>query len=543
VTAAVHPAIEANNLGLALYQKGMFQHAESSYRRAISLVPAGAYAEAHNNLGILLQTTGRTGEAAIAYRRAMEVQPNFSRAASNLGCVAEELGRYEDAIKLYRHALAIEPAIGVIWHNLAGIYRELSRFDEAYECYEKTIALDPKNAAAHASLVYTRDMDPRTTREESAAVKARWHAAHAIKAEPAAITDPDPDRRIRVGYVSGDFRLHSVAFAFANVLFGHDRRKFEVFCYSTTMREDPATERFRESVDHWTRIIGLTDEVAAQRIRDDKIDILVDLSGYTAGNRLPLFTMRPAPIQLHAWGYLNGVGIPEIPHTILDAALDPASAHLPCVFHYRAPEAPAVAPLPARKNGHITFGYLGRWSKVTAEVAAVWCDVMQAIPSAKMVIKDKTFGQEEHRQRARDLLGLPADRVETLVQNGHYPHLADHGRIDIGLDPWPTNGGVSTLEALWMGVPVLTLPGDRPSGRVGASVMTTLGLPGFVARDRDDYVLKAVALANKVQLAELRAGMRERMKKTVIGDAGLYVAHLERAYRRLWVAACQSASH
>ena len=541
----LHPAIISNNLGLAFFNRGMFQEAEQAYRRAIDLVPTGAYAEAFNNLGIVLQQTNRLVEASTCYRRAMQISPVFSRAASNMACVCEEIGRYDDAIKFYRHALRLEPGVGAIWHNLAGTLRETRRYIDAKAAYEKCLELDPKNAQAHCSYVYTVDQDPSATVEERRAIKQKWNDLHSLRGARPAPINPDPERRLRIGYVGGDFRLHSVAFAFADVLFGHDRKKFEVFCYSSTVREDDATDKFQCSVDHWRRIVGKSDHEVAKYVRDDQIDILVDMSGYTAANRLTMFTLHPAPVQLHAWGYLNAPGIPSIPVTVMDDVLDPDGEHphLPCVFHYRAPLGPDVNQLPALTTSHVTLGYLGRWSKVTAEVAALWREVMAEIPNSRLVIKDKTFVSSERREKAIELLGIPAERLETLVTTGHFDHLADHHRIDIGLDPWPTNGGVSTLEALWMGIPIVTMPGDRPSSRVGASVMTTLGLSEFVANGAASYI-GAVrnALHDRKRLNGIRLGMRERMQSTVLGNAALYVAHLERLYRDLWRKACRATS-
>lgn len=542
-----HPAIQANDLALKLYARGKFGEAESSYRRAIELVPAGAYPEAHNNYGILLHNMRRMPEAVAHYRRALELAPTFAQAASNLAAVCEAIGDHDNAIKFYRFALQHQPGIGVIWHNLAGMYRERGDFDLAYECYAKCMELDPKNFEAHCSVIYSIDMDPRKTPEERAAAKLKWSETHAYKSECPLPVHADPERKLRVGYVSGDFRMHSVAFAFSDVLFGHDRRQFEVFAYSTTVAEDVATERMSRSVDGWRKIVGLTDQEVFDQIRTDKIDILVDLSGYTALNKLKVFTMWPAPVQLHAWGYLNDPGLPQIPHNLTDPVIDPEGkgVHLPCVFHFRPPAAPDVGPLPMFKNGHITLGYLGRWMKVTPDVASLWHDVMMALPGARLVLKDRRFVDPGARQAALKLLQLPPERVTLLEQTGHYPHLDDHNRADLGLDPWPTNGGVSSMESLWMGLPMVTLPADRASGRVTASLLTTLGLDGlFVANSRDDYIAKVVAaVSNPRDLARIRGNLREKMKKTVICDAGLYVAHVDRAYRMLWRQACEATTH
>src|SRR5215471_9245056 len=532
-----NPAIQSNEAGLQFFARGMYEHAEHCFRRAISLIPAGAYAEAHNNLGILLQTTGRSLEAIREYRKSIEISPKFSRPYSNMAALCEGAGRFEDAIKVYHQALRLTPEVGVIWHNMAGSYREMGRFKEAVYSYERLMELDCRNAAAGASYVYTIDMEPSSTPEQRKAAKERWNRTYARVIQKPQIIDRDPDRRLRVGYVSGDFKLHSAAFAFADVLFGHTK-DFEVFCYSSTVTEDDATERFARAVDHWYRCVGMSDDQLDALIRRDRIDILVDLSGYTAANRIQMFTRHPAPIQIHAWGYLNCPGIPSIPQTILDPILDVdgTNLHLPCVFHYRPPTSPDVKPMPFIKNRYLTLGYLGRWSKVTPEVAAVWRRILtEVVPNARLMIKDKCFRDERRREETVKFLGIPRERISMTHLTGYYEHLDDHGKIDLALDPWPVNGGVSSLECLWMGVPIVTMTGDRPSARVGTSLMTTLGLKEYTATDADSYVTAVHrALSDLKTLNAIRLGMRERIKSTVIGDAGLYVAHLERLYRGLW---------
>lgn len=349
-------------------------------------------------------------------------------------------------------------------------------------------------------------------------------------------------RKIRIGYVSADFRVHSVAFAFQCMLTDYDRKTFEVILYSNTMVEDGMTAKLRRHATDWRNVVALTDDQLVEQIRHDKIDILVDLSGWTGGNRMVAFCKRPASIQVHGWGYLNGTGLPCMDYILLDPVLGQQDqyaekvAALPCVFHYEPPDlCPDVNALPALKNGFVTFGYLGRWSKVSDETVTVWAEILRRVPTALLYVKDRRFRDPRQKMEARQRFGDVADRLRFAGATGHYYHLQAHQQIDIGLDPFPINGGVSTLEALWMGVPVVCRLGERAHGRVAASVMRTVGLRGWVSGTVEGYIATAeeTALADIDHVATLRRSLRGMMRRSVIGDPKAYVAAVEDAYRMM----------
>jgi protein O-GlcNAc transferase len=351
-------------------------------------------------------------------------------------------------------------------------------------------------------------------------------------------------KRLRLGYISPDFRTHSAAFIFSPIIWGHDRARFEVFCYSSVMVPDPMTTKFKAIAEHWIEAYKLSDQELVERVRADGIDIAIDLAGHTAQTRLPAFVKRMASIQVSGWGYLAAPGIPEIDWHFADPVLiPPGERHhyvekiwdLPSVFHYQPPEGcPTLTPLPASANGYVTFGYLGRWSKVMNHTIAVWASILRAVPGSRLFLKDRQFTTLGGQALARARFGDVGDRLDFRGISGHGQHLEAYQRVDIALDPWPMGGGVTVCEALWMGVPSITLVGDRPSSRAGASIMSVASLRGFVARDVEAYQSMALAWANLGYLPALRATMRDRMRGCALSDTVAYVRSVEDAYLDMW---------
>lgn len=531
--------VDPDQLGRHYMASGRAAEADNLFVRVLQRDPNQA--EVWNNLGIVRQQQKQLVNAFGCYANVLAIDPNSQAAYCNLGFLAQMAGRLNDAVVFYRQALKYAPDAWISWHNLAGVHKELRQFDEALAYIDKAITLAPDNMQAHSSRVYIRDLDPRTTPQQALEVKRVWANKFGLVAQRQWPNNADPDRMLRIGYVSGDFYQHSASFAFANLLFGHDRQKFLVFCYSMTARDDDTTPLFKRGVG-WRAIGALSDEQVIEQIRKDKIDILVDLSGFTAGMRLRIFTAKPAPVACHMVGYLDGTGVAEIDHIFLDPVLanvehyaeEPVS--LPCVFNYRPPAAPDVTSPPALNRGYVTFGYCGQWRKVSDDTLALWRQILEAVPGSRLVLKDRRFADQRECDDALRRLDVVAHRVSFFRYTSTFEHLAAHGEFDIGLDPLHANGGVSSLEALWMGLPLVTKPGTRAAGKVGTSLLHALGLGECAA---DDYVGAAVALAeNLPRLRDLRLTMRERIAGTTIGNAALYVAHVERAYRTLWVAYC-----
>jgi protein O-GlcNAc transferase len=572
-----------NNLGNAHHRRGRSAEALAAFDRALALRPDDA--EALSNRGNVLVTLCRCEEAIESCQRAVALRPDFGEAWSNLGNAQGAAGRHDEAIQSHRRALALRPQRPETHNNLGATYNALGWFQDAVAAFEAALALQPDYADAHSNrghalaglgriseavaafrqaialredaatshsnLIFTLDLDPAATRASLFAEKRCWNDRYARALTAAAAphaNDRDPERRLRVGYVSADFRYHSAAVVFAGVLFNHDRDRFDLACYSAVARPDDMTERLRARADLWRSTVEMSDEELAAQIRADGVDILVDLSGHSAGNRLLVFARRPAPVQVTAWGYAVGTGLDAIDYFFADGVTVPPEArvhfseevvYLPSIVCYDPPPwAPAVAPAPAREPGAITFGCFNRLSKITPAVIDLWARILRARPASRLLMKFN--GLEDPAQRGRILAafaegGVDAGRVELLGGSPQAEHLATYARVDLALDPFPHGGGVTALEGCWMGVPAVTLTGDRIVGLLGPSFLTTLGLSDFVATTPDAYVEIAVRAAGDIdRLAALRAGLRERMRASVLCDHAAYTRAVEAAYRAMW---------
>ncbi len=551
---ALSPSLrEAHQLrASALRELGRPAEALEAYRAGFALGPRDAVA--HNDLGVACHGLGFAEAALRCLSDAIRLDPARPAPYVNLGIVLEGMARSDDAADVYRRAIALDPTLAEAHNNLANLLREQGRIGEALAGYRRALEIRP-DPRIHSNLIHTMGQDPATPMADAQAELRRWYRIHHARGAArhhAWANPPDPDRRLRIGYVSADFRRHSASYCFAPLLAGHDRERFEPVCYSATLREDDRTALFKSSASTWRTILGLSDAALAAMIRADGIDVLVDLSGHTAGNRLPLFTAKPAPIQVTVFGP-SGTGIPEIDLLLADPVLLSADERrgfvervvdLPCVLTYEPPaDAPEVGPLPAVAHGAITFGCLNRFSKVTDRALQVWSRILGGEPTSRLLLKDRVFSDPEVCRRTLARLaghGVPAERV--VLQGGTTirEHLAAHGAVDLALDPFPMNGGISSLEALWMGVPVVSRHDDQPApGRVGASIMAALGLPDFIARDDDDYVALALRhAADRDGLAALRAGLRARMRGSAVGDPARFVAAVETIYRDAWQRWC-----
>jgi len=444
---------------------------------------------------------------------------------------------------------------------LGNAYKNQGKLAEAVAAYRKALELKPDYVDAHSNLVFSMNFDERFTQRDIAAESRRWDAVHAVPRSPderTHPTDPDPDRRLRIGYVSPDFREHSVSYFLDPVIAGHDRGSFEVFCYADVVKPDNKTARFRDLSDGWCSTVAMTDAAVAERVREDGIDILVDLAGHTANNRLLVFAERPAPLRVNWLGYPNTTGLSAMDYRLTDAIADPAGVaeashsetlvRLPNGFLCFTPaaDAPEIGEAHAPTAGvkqRNPFGSFNNLAKITPDVVATWSRVLDGVPTSRLVVKSKPLADQATRERYFELFdaqGIDAERVELIPWiASRSGHLGAYGRVDIGLDPFPYNGTTTTCEALWMGVPVITLAGDRHSGRVGASILTRVGLADLVAETKAAYVEKAVALANDLdRLSALRNGLRDRLGRSPLCDAPSFVRDIEAAYREMWRRVC-----
>ncbi len=545
-----------NNLGSALDNLGHIDEAISHYEQALSIKPD--YAMAHNNLGSALQKQGRMDEAIARFQQALMLNPDYAEAHNNLGNVLHVQGQVRDAMSHYEQALTIKSDYAEAHNNLGNIYSELGRQEDAIEHFEQSLSLKPDDPEAHSNLLlmhnYQTDIDAITVFK----AHQRWAEQHAI---PLAdinnvyTNNPDPEKRLRIAYLSPDFRMHSVAFFMESIFSAHDREAFEIFAYHNSIRHDSMSERLQAITDHWRCIIGMNDEKVAEQIREDGIDILVDLAGHTAHNRMRVFSLKPSPIQISYLGYPNTSGLATMDYRLTDQWADPPGQteayyteellRLPHGFLCYQPQAdaPEVEALPTVTAGHITFGSFNTYPKINAGVIQVWGRILQSLPNARLLMKARQFKDDTVCEQTRLLFqeqGVNAEQLEFVSQIPSYTaHLNLYNRVDIALDTFPYNGTTTTCEALWMGVPVVTLAGESHRSRVGASILNNIGLDELITDNVDAYVTKVLALAGDVEvLAKLNATIRDKMQHSSLTNAEQFTRSLEETYKEVWKKWC-----
>jgi protein O-GlcNAc transferase len=510
----------------------------------------------HLQLGNALLALGRLDDAATAVRHALELAPDLAEAHCNLGCILVRQGDAAAAIPHLERAALLEPRLAMAHQNLGSAQFRQGRISDACGSFRHAIAADPSLAEAYAGLGMCLHFLPDVGFGLIAETARRWSQLLPRPAQIAACTNSAvPDRRLRIGYVSADFRFHAVAHFLENVFAAHDRSAIDLICYSNTRDEDATTARFKSMVDCWRSIVALDDEAAAALIRADRIDILIDLSGHTEGERLAIFARKPAPIQCTWLGYYATTGLPEIDYMIADRFVVPAEHEtLYSEKPYRLPDSylcftppglpVAVDELPALRNGFITFGSCNNVLKLNRRVIDLWSQLLRAMPQARLLLRHSFLSvapvREEIARQFADC-GVAAERLDLRPGTDRAGLLATYNDIDIALDPFPYGGGTTTAEALWMGVPVVSLRGDRFCGRVSESMLATVGLPGLVAADTAAYIATANALATDLpNLAALRSRLRTMVVGSPLCDADRFTRNLEAAYRAMWRRWCAS---
>jgi len=546
-----------NNFGTALHELGDLAEAEIHLRRATQVQPSSCNAWA--NLCTVLADFGKYSDAEKAGRQAVTIAPEFGNAHYNLGNALSQQHRLEEAIHHFQEAIRLEPALAIAHNNLANAFLAQGRFTEATLEYQRTTELAPQVPLFHSNFVSSLQYGGNDD-QVIATAAGKWAAQHGSppvgEVVPLA-NNPDPDRPLRIGYVSPDFRRHSVAWFADAFICAHDQEQFAVTCYYNNGFEDEVTERFRNASNTWRDIFNLSDEATAKIVRDDGIDILIDLAGHSMKNRMPLFALHPAPVQATYLGFPGTTGLETIDYRLTDAWADPEGGgdqwyteqlvRLEGGFLCYTPPsaAPDVGPVPALGARQVTFGSFNNLSKLTPEAINVWAKILDAVPGSRLILKTKALTDTGAQERVRELFqnnGIAGDRLELLaLVPDTMGHLSVYNRVDIALDTFPYNGTTTTVEALWMGVPTITLSGDRHASRVGTSIMNMVGLDNLIATQEDEYVAKAAALATNLdELAELRSGMRDRMRGSRLLDAEGFTRTLEGAYRQMWRTWCAS---
>jgi protein O-GlcNAc transferase len=536
------------NLGDAFRLSGDLGSAETHYRKAVTVDPNCG--QAHCNLGILQASNKQSAQSIASFGRAIAINPKSFNARFNLSRILQDVGQFDEAVQQCRTAIELQPNSSQahnVLGNLMGIMGEVPLCIASQQC---AVQLQPDHAANHSNLLLSlqyRDDMPITDR---LAAHREWERQHISKLTPLPPIqiNHNQKRQLRIGYVSPNFQQHSVAYFIEPVLAARDRSALEIFCYSNTKASDETTGRFKALADHWRDIELLPDLEVAGMIRRDGVDILVDLAGHTAGNRLPVFGYRPAPIQMTWIGYPATTGMTAIDYRLTDAVADPADATEPlhtekliripggCWAYAGSDDAPAPAPPPSIATGFITFGSFNNLPKVTPQVLQTWAEILKRVPKSQLLLKASGL----RGQLARDYVirhlkqtGVDPDRVELLSwAPTTKSHLEIYNRVDIALDTFPYNGTTTTCEALWMGVPVVTFPGNRHVARVGASLLTHARCKDWVANDVKTYIGLAAALAGNIEhLKAQRLQLRDRLKASPLCDAGRLASELEQIYR------------
>ncbi len=499
----------------------------------------------------------RLPEATDSLQRAASLDQASPILQSNLGSVLAMSGRFEEAITALRRAVDLGPDTPETHHNLALALRQIGLVEEAEDQFRQAIRLRPDHRAAGSGLISTLQYrrhdrarvfaEHRDWEKRVAAEVPRW-SSH--------LSDASTDRRLRVGYVSADFRLHSVAFFIEPLIAGHDRNAVEVFCYSVAHQPDAVSARIREQADVWRDVGQFDDRHLAQIIHDDRIDILVDLAGHTGGERLLAFAARPAPIQVTYLGYPDTTGLAAMDYRLTDPWADPPGEadrfHVEKLIRvnrsawcYRPPDnAPAVGMSPCRESGAVTFGSFNNLPKLSMEILQIWARMLQRIGDSRLLLKTKALGDAGVRQRVLEPFiqrGIDPKRIELA---GHTEGLADHlsayGRIDIALDSFPYHGTTTTCDALWMGVPVITLAGDRHVSRVGVSLLNAVGHPEWIASSADEYLELAASLAgDHTRLQNSRQTLRQEMSISPLTDGQSLAREIEGAFGAIWADWCR----
>jgi predicted O-linked N-acetylglucosamine transferase (SPINDLY family) len=536
------------NMGVALQGNGQLDEAIVAYRQAIRLKPD--YPGAHCNLGNALKDIGQLDEAIASYRQAIRFKPDYAGAHSNLGNALKDKGQPDQAIASHRQAIRIEPDYAEAHSNWGLALADVGQLDEAITACRQAVRLKPDDARMHGNLVFTLQYHPgydgKTVHEEL----LRWNRQHA---EPLRkfiqphTNNRDPDRRLRIGYVSPDFREHVVGQNLLPLLREHDHRQVEIFCYANVLRPDTRTDELRRHADVWRSIVRLSDSQAVDLIRQDRIDILVDLTLHMGNSRLVIFAYKPAPVQVTYLGYCGSTGMEAMDYRLSDPYLDPSDSDLSVYSErtIRLPETywcygvagptPDPSPPPAATAGYVTFGSLNNFAKVSLPVLDLWAEIMRGLPRSRLIVHSHPGAHLDAVRERFAGKGISTDRLEFPIRQAWPEYVRTYGRIDIALDPFPWGGGITTCDALWMGVPVVSLVGRTAVGRGGASILSNVGVPELIARTPEQYVQIATDLAKDLpRLAELRRTLRGRMQASPLMDAPRFARNVEAAYRQMW---------
>ncbi|MBT9613604.1 MAG: tetratricopeptide repeat protein [Burkholderiales bacterium] len=547
------------NKGRILQLRGAQNQALECYEAALRIDPG--MLQARINLGAALLALGRPKDAVSCMQAVLAIQPESAEAYGNMGLALDDLGWLDEAIDALRKASSLQPDQAKAFLNLGSVLLKQGQLAQSIDAFKRALTLKPDytDAASNllVALLYLPALDEDARFDALCLLEQRFGSAYKRKHGPFA-NSRKAEKKLRIGYVSSDFRNHPVARNFEPLIQHRDRSRFEVYLYGNVEKPDETTERFKQAADSWQTILGMPDEEVARKIREDAIDILVLLAGRFDENRPLIAAYRAAPVQVSMHDPATS-GLKEMDYLIADAQLAPRNTRerftehvvrLP-TFYLHAPlaEMPDISPMPAQARGYLTFGSFNNPAKVNDHVVALWSEVLKAVPNSKLLLKYKAaFGVASVKARYLSLFetcGITADKLilvgamETLSQ-----HLDRYSEIDIALDTFPFTGSTTTFEALWMGVPVITLAGNTMVSRWSTAMLHKIKLDELVAYSANEYIAIAQRLAgDTAHLSELRAGMRERVVRSPLCDAAARTRQIERAYRWMWEKWCTTEAN
>ena len=557
-------ALEARNAkvqfsqGNVLQALGQNEAAASALRLALELQPD--FPEALNNLGNILLSLRRHGESMATFERAIAQRRDYAEALANLGNAQREASYPDLAEKALQEAIRIKPEFAAAHSNLGNAYFDQGKLDLALKSYQRGIDLGQDDQDFVPNYLFALNYSPSATDADIAAetqrlcqTKFNQLLSEAAATAPPAVADIGA-QRLRVGYVSPDFWMHPVARFLLPVLEHHDRNRFEVFAYSSRYLKDGMTTEVANRVEHWREVHQLDDAALAELIRADGIDLLIDLTMYARDCRPGLFARKPAPVQITYLAYVGTTGMATMDYRITDGVLDPPEAKaLPfieqplrlsrCWWSFSVPPPvvtiPAVVPPPCLSQGVITFGSLNNFVKMNPAVRALWAELVASVPGSRLVLHIKETRAREGLLDFFAERGVASDRIVLIGYQNGPDYMATYGRIDIALDTTPFAGGTTSFDALWMGLPLVTLCGARSSSRGGASILTTLGRPEWIARTPAEYIAIGQRLAaDPHHLATIRSGLRAELRASPLMDGADFTRDLEELYRQAWHQRC-----
>ena len=535
--------------GSVLHELARFDEALEAFDEALGIDERNVFAL--NGMGLAAFELRRHAVALAAFEQALALEPLNVDALFYRAMALEALGRLVEALNAYREVLKHRPRFALAYNNIAKIERDMGLIQKAQATWRIALSIDPDHPQMHSNLLLTMLYDPDRTAEELVQEHRAWDErfGHPEARFTSWSNDRDPDRKLRIGLVSAEFCRHAVSSWLLAALRSLDRERFTVICYSNRAIEDEVTERFRKLASDWRRVLGMDDATLARQIRTDGIDILIDVSGHTAFNRLPVFALKPVPVQAGWLGYPYTTGLEAVDYCIMDEIAVHEGEEAQFVeevvrlssgrFCYEPPaEAPDVAPPPALRNGWITFGSFNNVAKLTDQTLDVWCRILHRLPTSRLILKSPALGHSAVAERVRATIcgtGITEARLELRPGSDYVKLLGQYADVDIALDPFPFGGGATSCEALWMGLPVVTLPGWQPVSRQTQGFLLALERREWVATDVADYIEIAARLAgDPLRLADLRVAQREIMRNSPLCDKRALGDELDRALRMMW---------